>query len=77
MLCDYMLVSIHISTSLGEPLAMDQVSYLISLTRFDIWANMIILEKVIYYIIIGIDWLSLYHAILDCYAKIINFGDAW
>lgn len=41
---------------------------------YDTWVDMIILEMVDFHVILGMDWLSLYHAILDCYAKTVTLA---
>ena len=41
---------------------------------YDTWVDLIILGLVDSYVILGMYWLSLYHAILDCNAKTMNLA---
>ncbi|MCF8701934.1 hypothetical protein L3054_11165, partial [Corynebacterium sp. MC-10] len=76
LLCDRMPIPIHVSTLVGEPLVVDRVyrSCLVSLSGYDTWVDMIILDMVDFDVILGMDWLSPNHAILDCYAKIVTLA---
>ena len=76
MICDSMTVTIHISTPVGKPLVVDRVyrSCLVSLARYDTWVDFIILRMVDFDVILGMDWLSLYHAVLDCNAKTVTLA---
>ncbi|XP_055824467.1 uncharacterized protein LOC129892996 [Solanum dulcamara] len=74
--CDRMSVPVHVSTPVGEPLVVDRVyrSCLVSLAGYDTWVDMIILGMVDFDVILGMDWLSPHHAILDCYAKTVTLA---
>ncbi|WMV33594.1 hypothetical protein MTR67_026979, partial [Solanum verrucosum] len=76
MMSDCMHVTIHISTPVGESLVVDRVyrSFLVSLTEYDTWVNLIILGIVDLDIILGMDGLSLHHTILDYYDKTMTLA---
>lgn len=40
----------------------------------DIVADLILLDMVDFDVILGMDWLSPYHVILDCYAKTVTLS---
>ncbi|WMV38264.1 hypothetical protein MTR67_031649 [Solanum verrucosum] len=74
MMFDSMPMPIDVSTPVGESLVVDRVyrSCVVSLAGYDSWVDLIILGMVDIDIILGRDWLSSHHAILDCYAKIVT-----
>ena len=76
MICDSMTVPIHVSTPVGKPLLVDRVyrSCLISLAGYDTWVDLIILEMVDFDVILDMDWLSVYDAVLDCNAKTVTLA---
>ena len=76
MLCDSMAVPIRVSTLVGEPLVVDQVyqSYLVSLAVYDTWVDLTILGMVDFDVILRMNWLTTYHAILDCNAKTVTIA---
>ncbi|XP_015165067.1 uncharacterized protein [Solanum tuberosum] len=76
MICDSMTVPIRVSTPVGEPLVVDRVyrSCLVSLAGYDTWVDLIILGMVDFDVILGMNWLSPYHAVLDCNAKTVTLA---
>ena len=76
MICDSMTVPIRVSTPVGKPLVVDRVyrSCLVSLAGYDTWVDLIILGMVDFDVILGMDWLSPYHAVLDCNAKTVTLA---
>ena len=74
MIYDSMIVPIRVSTPVGKPLVVDRVyrSYLVSLAGYDTWVDLIILGMVDFDAILGMDWLSCYHIVLDCNAKTVT-----
>ena len=70
MICDSMIVPIRGSTPVGKPLVVDRVyrSCLVSLAGYDTWVDLIIQGMVDFDVILGMDWLSPYHVVLDCNA---------
>lgn len=55
---------------------MDRVnrSYLVTLAGYETYVDIIILDMIDFDVTLGIDWLSLYRVILDCYAKIVTLA---
>ena len=76
MICDSMTVPIRVSTPVGKPLVVDRVyrSCLVSLAGYDTWVDLIILGMVDFDVILGMDWLSPYHVVLDCNAKTVTLA---
>ena len=58
---------------MGKPLVVDRVyrSCLVSLVGYDTWVDLIILWMVEFDVILGMDWLSPYHDVLDCIVKTV------
>ncbi|KAH0660902.1 hypothetical protein KY289_029650 [Solanum tuberosum] len=67
---------IHVSTPVGESLVVDQVlrSCLVTIQGCDTRVDLILLDMVDFDVILGMDWLSPYHAVLDCYAKTVTLA---
>ncbi|XP_049367958.1 uncharacterized protein LOC125832810 [Solanum verrucosum] len=74
--CDRMSVPIRVSTPVGEPLVVNRVyrSCLVVLSGYETWVDMILLDMLDFDVILGMDWLSPYHALLDCYAKTVTLA---
>ena len=49
-------------------------SCLVSLAWYDTWVDLIILGMLDFDVILGMDWLSLCHAVLDCNAKTVTLA---
>lgn len=67
---------IHVSTPVGESLVVDQVlrSCLVTIQGYDTRVDLILLDMVNFDLILGMDWLSPHHAVLDCYAKTVTLA---
>ncbi|XP_049371627.1 uncharacterized protein LOC125836498 [Solanum verrucosum] len=67
---------IHVSTPVGESLVVDQIlrSCLVTIQGYDTRVDLILLDMVDSDVILGMDWLSPYHAVLDCYAKTVTLS---
>ena len=76
MICDSMIEPIRVSTPMGKPLVVDLVyrSYVVSLAKYDTWVDLIILGMVDFDVILDMDWLSPYEAVLDCNAKTVTLA---
>ncbi|XP_049414692.1 uncharacterized protein LOC125877444 [Solanum stenotomum] len=74
--CDRMSVPIRVSTPVGEPLVVNRVyrSCLVILSGYETWVDMVLLDMLDFDVILGMDWLSPYHALLDCYAKTVTLA---
>ena len=67
---------VHVSTPIGEFLVVDQVlrSYLVTIQGCDTRANLIMLDMIDFDVILGMDWLSPNHVVLDFYAKTVTLS---
>ncbi|XP_049390047.1 uncharacterized protein LOC125854509 [Solanum stenotomum] len=67
---------VHVSTPVGESLVVDQIlrSCLVTIQGCDTRVDLILLVMVDFDVILGMDWLSPYHAVLDCYAKTVTLA---
>lgn len=41
---------------------------------FDTWADLTLLHMLDFHVILGMNWLALYHVVLDCYAIIVTLA---
>ena len=66
---------LYVTTAVGDSLTTNLVypSCLISIGEHELLADLILLEIQGFDIILGMDWLSSYHASIDCYIKINTF----
>ncbi|KAH0757160.1 hypothetical protein KY290_020653 [Solanum tuberosum] len=73
---DVITEPIHVSTPVGESLVVDQIlrSCLVTIQGCDTRVDLILLDMVDFDVILGMDWLSPYHAVLDCYAKTVTLA---
>ncbi|WP_311768915.1 hypothetical protein, partial [Proteus mirabilis] len=67
---------IHVSTPVGESLVVDQIlrSCLVTIQGCDTRVDLILLDMVDFDVILGIDWLSPYRAVLDCFSKTVTLA---
>ncbi|KAH0669070.1 hypothetical protein KY289_023563 [Solanum tuberosum] len=67
---------VHVSTLVGLSLVVDQMlrSCLVTIQGCDTRVNLILLDMVDFDVILGMDWLSPYHAVLDCYIKTVTLA---
>ena len=49
-------------------------SCLVVLSGYETWVDLILLEMLDFDVILGLDWLSPHHALLDCYAKTVTLA---
>ncbi|XP_070054787.1 uncharacterized protein [Nicotiana tomentosiformis] len=61
---------------MGDSIVVDRVyqSCLVVLSDFKTKADLLLLSMVNFDVILGMDWLSPYHAILDCHAKTVTLS---
>ncbi|XP_070046248.1 uncharacterized protein [Nicotiana tomentosiformis] len=66
----------HIKTTVGDFIVGDRVyrSCVITIGRLETSVDLLLLDMVEFDVIIGIDWVLPYHAILDCHAKTVNLA---
>ena len=64
-----------VSTPMGEPLPVQLMfpSCIVSVNGVDTLADLMLLEMVDFDVILGMDWLSSCHAMVDCYSKSVKF----
>ncbi|XP_070039075.1 uncharacterized protein [Nicotiana tomentosiformis] len=67
---------VYVSTPMGDSIVVDCVYrlFLVVLSGFHTRANLLLLRMVGFNVILGMDWLSPYHAILDCHAKTVTLA---
>ncbi|XP_070036971.1 uncharacterized protein [Nicotiana tomentosiformis] len=67
---------IYVSTALGDSIVMDRVyrSCLVVIGGFETRVDLLLVSMVHFDVILGMDWLSPYHAILDCHAKNVTLA---
>ena len=76
MMSEPLVAPLRVSTPVGESLVVDQVfrSCVVTIQRRDTRVDLILLDMVDFDLILGMDWLSPHHAVLDCYAKTITLA---
>ena len=69
-------VPLRVSTPVGDSSVVDQVyrSCVVTIQGLDTQVDLIFLYLLDFDVILGMDWLSPRHAVLDCYAKTVNLG---
>ena len=74
--CEPLDVPICVSTPVGESLVVDRVyrGCVVVFEGRETQADLILLDMLDFDVILGMDWLSPYHAILDCYAKTVTLA---
>ena len=67
---------IHVSIPVGDSVVVDQVYRLctVTLMGYDTHADLKVLEMIDFDVILGMYWLSSYHAILNSHAKTITLA---
>ncbi|XP_070054943.1 uncharacterized protein [Nicotiana tomentosiformis] len=67
-------VPIYVSMPVGNSVVVDQVylSCIVTFCGYETKENLLMLDMTDFEVILGMDWLSLYHAILDCHAKMVT-----
>ncbi|XP_070028720.1 uncharacterized protein [Nicotiana sylvestris] len=66
--------SIHVSTPVGDSVFVDRIyrSCVVTFYVFETREDLLLLDMIDFEVILGMDWLSPYHAVLDCHAKTIS-----
>ncbi|XP_070023064.1 uncharacterized protein [Nicotiana sylvestris] len=67
---------IHMSTPVGDYMVVDRIyrSCVVTLCGFETRADLLLLDMIDFEIILGMDWLSPYHAVQDCHAKTVTLA---
>ncbi|XP_070032987.1 uncharacterized protein [Nicotiana tomentosiformis] len=73
---DSLSVPVCVSTPLGDSIIVDHVyhSCVVTIGSLETSVDLLLLDKVDFDDILGMDWLSPYHAILDCHAKTVTLA---
>ncbi|XP_070043286.1 uncharacterized protein [Nicotiana tomentosiformis] len=73
---DSLSASMHVSTSVGDSIVVDHVYRLcvVTIGSLETSADLLLLDMVDFDVILGMDMLSPYHAILDCHTKIVTLA---
>ncbi|XP_070020658.1 uncharacterized protein [Nicotiana sylvestris] len=71
--CKSLGTPVHVSTNVGDFVVVDQIyqSCVVTFCGFETIADLLLLDMTDFEVILGMDWLSPYHAILDCHAKTV------
>ncbi|XP_070026055.1 uncharacterized protein [Nicotiana sylvestris] len=67
---------IHVSIPVGDSVVVDQIyrSCMVTFCGFETRADLLLLDMIDFKVILGMDWLSPYHVVLDCHAKTISLA---
>ncbi|XP_070033039.1 uncharacterized protein [Nicotiana tomentosiformis] len=67
---------IYVSTPVGDVVVMDRIyrSYIVTFCGHETRVDLLLLYMFDFKIILGMDWLSPYHAILDCHVKTVTLA---
>ncbi|XP_070014338.1 uncharacterized protein [Nicotiana sylvestris] len=67
---------VHMSTPVGNFVVVDWIyrSCMVTFCDFETRVDLLLLNMIYFEIILGMDWLSQYHAVLDCYAKTVTLA---
>ncbi|XP_070040833.1 uncharacterized protein [Nicotiana tomentosiformis] len=73
---DSLISHVYVSTHVGNSIVVDRVyrSCVISIGSFETRVDLLLLDMMDFDVILGIDWLSLYHTILDRHAKTVTLA---
>ncbi|XP_069154406.1 uncharacterized protein [Solanum lycopersicum] len=76
ILCESLDLPIRVSTPVGDSVVVDRVYHLctVTLMGYDTHADLKVLDMIDFDVILGMDWLSSYHTILNCHAKTITLA---
>ncbi|XP_070020628.1 uncharacterized protein [Nicotiana sylvestris] len=68
--------SVYVSTPVGDTIVVDYVcrSYIVTIGGLETRVDLLLLSIVDFDVIFGMEWLSPYHAILDCFAKTVRLA---
>ncbi|XP_070057808.1 uncharacterized protein [Nicotiana tomentosiformis] len=73
---DSLSASMFVSTPVGDSVVVDHVYSLcvVTIASLETSVDLLLLDMVYFDIILGMDWLSPYHAILDCHTKMVTLA---
>ncbi|XP_070005131.1 uncharacterized protein [Nicotiana sylvestris] len=69
-------IPVYVSTPVGDSIVVDRVhrSCVVVFRGLETRADLLLLDMVDFDVILGMNWLSPYHAILDCHAKTVTLA---
>ncbi|XP_070017351.1 uncharacterized protein [Nicotiana sylvestris] len=67
---------VHVSTPVGNFVVVDRIyrSCVVTFRGFETRADLLLLDMINFEVILGMDWLSPYHTVLDFHAKIVSLA---
>ncbi|XP_070039887.1 uncharacterized protein [Nicotiana tomentosiformis] len=67
---------VYVSTSVGDSVVVNHIyrSCVVTFCGYETIADLLLLNMIDFEVILGMDWLSPYHAILDCYAMTVTLA---
>ncbi|XP_070022521.1 uncharacterized protein [Nicotiana sylvestris] len=67
---------IHVSIPVGDSVVVDRIyrSCVVTFYGFETRADLLFLDMIDFEVILGMDWLSPYHVVLDCHAKTVSLA---
>ncbi|XP_070041302.1 uncharacterized protein [Nicotiana tomentosiformis] len=73
---DSLVMHVHVSTLVDDSIIVDYVyrSCVVSIRGHEMRVDLLLLNMVDFDVILGMDWLSTCHAILDCHAKVVTLA---
>ena len=76
ILCESLDLPISVSTPVGDSVVVDRMYRLciVTLTGYDTHADLKVLDMIDSDVILGMNWLSSYHTIINCHAKTITLA---
>ncbi|XP_070014130.1 uncharacterized protein [Nicotiana sylvestris] len=76
MSCDSLSTPIYVSMPIGDSIMVDQVYHacFVTIRSCETRVDLLFLNMMDFDVILGMDWLSPYHATLDCHAKIMTLA---
>ncbi|XP_070020198.1 uncharacterized protein [Nicotiana sylvestris] len=71
-----LVTPVNVSTPMGDSLVVDRIyqSCVVTFCGYETRADLLLLDMINFEVILGMDWLSPYHAILYCHAKTVTLA---
>ncbi|XP_070031845.1 uncharacterized protein [Nicotiana tomentosiformis] len=73
---DYLSASMHVSRPVGDSITVDHIyrSCVVTIRSLETSVDLLLLDIVDFDAVLGMDWLSPYHDVLDCHAKMMTLA---
>ncbi|XP_070046593.1 uncharacterized protein [Nicotiana tomentosiformis] len=71
---DSLNAPVYMSTLVGDSIVVYHVSCVVSIGSLETSVDLLLLDMIDFDVILGMDWLSPYHAILGCHAKTVTLA---